>query len=73
MWQPMETAPKSGYIVVGTQYAPGKWLVNYAWWDDNAEEWTDVHSDRLLSPHVWAPRPPDQPEDVMRAAGKRFE
>jgi hypothetical protein len=73
MWQPIGTAPKSDYIVVGTQYARSKWLVNYAFWDDAMAEWVDVHSDRVLFPHVWAPQPPDQSMEAMAAAGKRFD
>lgn len=71
-WQPIETAPKSGYIVVGTQYAKGKWLVNYVFWDDLVEEWTDASSDRYIRPQVWAPQPPEQPDEAIAKAAKLF-
>ncbi len=58
MWQPIETAPKSGYIVVGTK--DGRWYFNNVWWDDLMEEWTDVTGDFFVHPSVWAPLPDDQ-------------
>jgi hypothetical protein len=59
MWQPIETAPKHGYIVVGTK--DGKWYFNTVWWNEQVEEWEDVSSDRYVRPSVWAPLPEDHP------------
>ena len=59
MWQPIDTAPKSGYICVGTQYGT-RWSFNYAWWDHVSEEWTDVYGDQALNPHVWCHAPTNQ-------------
>ena len=44
-WQPIETAPPSGYIVVGMQIAKGKWLFNYVFREN--DEWVDVHNFRV--------------------------
>lgn len=72
MWKPIDDeARRSGCVIVATQYALGKWLVNYAFYEN--DEWVDVHSDRVLSPHVWAPQPPDQSPAARSEAAKRFE
>lgn len=54
MWQPIETAPKTGYICVA--WKNGKWRFSEAWWDELYEEWTCTSSDRYLKP-TWAPLP----------------
>lgn len=54
-WQPIETAPKSGYIIGA--WKEGKWHAREMWWDDSVEEWTDTMSDRYLKPTHWAPTP----------------
>lgn len=59
-WQPIETAPKSGYICVGTQYGKTRWSFNHAWWNEQTEEWVDEFGDQVLNPHVWVPLPPAQ-------------
>lgn len=58
MWQPIETAPKSGYIVVATSWG-SRWSFNQVWWNDQVDEWEDVHSDRYIRPHAWAALPTD--------------
>lgn len=58
MWQPIETAPKAGYIVVGTQIAVGKWIFNYVFCEN--DEWVDVSSNHIVRPDVWCPEPPEQ-------------
>lgn len=55
MWQPIETAPKSGYIIGA--WKEGKWHAREIWWDDSVEEWVDTISDRYLKPTHWAPTP----------------
>lgn len=55
MWQPIETAPKNGYLIGA--WKDGKWQAREMWWDDSVNEWTDTTSDRYLKPTHWAPTP----------------
>jgi hypothetical protein len=61
-WEPIETAPKNTGadgqlgICAATPYG-SRWSFNHAWWDDAVEEWTDIVSDRYLSPTHWMPLP----------------
>lgn len=57
LWQPIETAPKRGYIFGAYQYGVDRWAAHCMWWDDSVEEWTDVYSDRYIKPTHWAPLP----------------
>jgi hypothetical protein len=54
-WQPIEIAPKFGYIIGA--WKDGKWLAKEMWWDDTVEEWVDACSDRYCSPTHWMSLP----------------
>jgi hypothetical protein len=54
-WQPIETAPKSGYIIGA--WKDGKWQAAQLWWDDMVEEWVHATGDHYVKPTHWMPLP----------------
>lgn len=56
-WQPIETAPKRGYIIGA--WKDGKWHAREMWWDDMHDEWTDTMGDHFLKPTHWIEWPGD--------------
>lgn len=53
-WQPIETAPRSGYIV-GAWRDGDRW--RFAQVFDEWGEWVNVHSDRIERPTHWTVLP----------------
>lgn len=68
-WQPITTAPKYGRTeddqlgICVASYWGDRWSFNHAWFDDVCEEWTDISSDRILSPVLWF-RLPDRVQPI---------
>lgn len=58
-WQPIETAPKKGYIIGA--WKDGKWCAAELWWDDQVGEWCHSTGDYYCHPTHWMPLPA-QPE-----------
>jgi hypothetical protein len=55
-WQPIETAPKGGWIL-GFGDGPSTLLCAYLMeWD--GEGWAEIYSDALMAPTHWMPLPP---------------
>lgn len=57
MWQPIQTAPESGYVVIGqrTGNGPERWAFTVAFME--YDEWVCRSSDRVWHPTIWAPMP----------------
>lgn len=53
-WQPIETAPKGGYIVVAVPWG-SKWSFHQV--HNEYDDWIDVSSDKIVSPTHWMPLP----------------
>ena len=55
-WKPIETAPKNGAIIIGSN---GDWVEAMRWWNNGAA-WTSEHSKQNLWPTHWTsmPQPP---------------
>lgn len=61
-WRGIESAPKfqphteqMGICVA--QLWGTRWSFHHAWWDDAVDQWTDISSDRYLTPTHWMPLP----------------
>lgn len=61
MWQPIETAPESGYIV-GAWKDGTRWLVAVVF--NEYDEWVNIHSDMIHRPTHWAPLPDAHGEEL---------
>ncbi len=57
-WQPIETAPLSGYIL-GAWRDGSHWRFAEVFSED--DEWVNVNSDCICSPTHWMPLPPANP------------
>jgi hypothetical protein len=57
-WQPIETAPKDGTIVLGCSGTGDDYEVYEMAWIENVEfTWTDPHYGGVYGPTHWMPRP----------------
>jgi hypothetical protein len=58
-WQPIETAPKDGTIVLGCDGTGDDYQVYEMAWIENVEfMWTDPRFGGIYGPTHWMPRPP---------------